>query len=148
MHRLSTFLIASAFAIASSACGSSSPTTPTTTTPNSYALLGKLSAAINGVPQSRVHEFLLGSGATVSITLASAIETMLDGTTLSTVTLGVGLGTVTNGVCTVIPGAYVAVPSGTSAQMAWAMPQGTNCVKLSDVTVQEGPVAYTITMTY
>lgn len=103
---------------------------------------------MNGVPQSFSSAFLLPSAGTVTVTLTSAVETMLDGSALSTVTVGVGLGTMTNGVCAVTPGAYITTASGTSAQMAWAMPAGTDCVQVSDVTVQEGAVAYAITLTY
>lgn len=92
--------------------------------------------------------FLLGAGATVTLTLTSAVETLLDGTTTSTINLGVGLGTMANGRCTVLPGAFVNTASATAAQMAWPMPAGTNCVEVSDVTVLEGPVAYAITLTY
>ena len=53
-----------------------------------------------------------------------------------------------SGVCTIIPGAYITTASGSTAQMAWSMPAGTNCVQISDVTVQEGPVSYTVTLTY
>ncbi len=152
IRRLSSFVLALVVLpalFASIGCGSttSSPTSPTTVS-NSYALLGKVPAAVSGVPQSFAHIFLLPAGATMSLTLTSATEVMLDGSVVSTVPLGVGLGTVTNGVCTVLPGAFVNTASATSPQMAWPMPAGTDCVLVSDVTVQEGAVSYAITLTY
>jgi len=149
MRRLSSFLSCALFVIGSAGCGSSpaSPTTSTAAT-NSYALTGLLPAAVNGVPQSQSQAFLLGQGATVLLRLTSASEAMLDGTTLSTVAVGLGLGTVTNGVCTVLPGAAVTASYSADVQLTFAMPAGNDCVQVSDVTVQQGPVSYTITLTY
>ena len=147
MRTLSTFVIvASALA---AGCGSSSdtPTAPTDYG-NSYAITGTVPAPIDGVPQVRTHGFLLSADSSVQVTLTAASETMADGTTLATVALGVGLGTMTNGVCTIVPGAATSTPSGTNVQLVWAMPQGTDCVQLSDVTTQEGPVAYTLSIKY
>ena len=149
MRRLSSFLLCLCLPIAAAACGSSS-TSPSTTADSTtgYRLSGTLAAAVSGVPQKSTHVFLLSAGATVTVTLTSAVETLLDGTTTSTINVGVGLGTMSNGTCTVLPGAFVNTASATAANMAWTMPAGTNCVEVSDVTVLEGPVAYAITLTY
>lgn len=149
MRRLSSFLFCALTVIGSAGCGSS-PASPTssTATANSYALTGVLPAAVNGVPQSQPQAFFLSQGATVLLRLTSASEAMLDGTTLSTVAVGLGLGTVTNGVCTVLPGAAITASSSADVQLTWAMPPGTDCVQVSDVTVQQGPVNYTITLNY
>lgn len=144
MKRLSSFCLLLALSSAS-ACGSTA-TSPTTEN-DTYALLGSVAAAVDGVAQQCSHTFLLPTAKKVTITLTSAVETMLDGTANSTVTLGLGLGTVVNNVCTVTPGAYVTAAGSTTAQMAWPMAAGTNCVLVSDVTMQEGPVAYQISMT-
>lgn len=149
MRRLSSFLFCALTVIGSAGCGSSatSPTSTATTT-NSYTLTGSLPAAVNGVPQIRSQAFLLSQGASVMLRLTSAAETMLDGTTLSTAVVGLGLGTVTNGVCTVLPGAAITASYSADVQLTWAMPQGTDCVQVSDVTTQQGPINYTITLTY
>jgi hypothetical protein len=146
MRPLSSFVIAILLAAASGGCGSSS--TSPTSVGSSYLLFGKLPAAIAGVPQTSAQTFQMSAAATVTLTLTSAVETMLDGTALSTINVGVGLGTVTNGVCTVLPGAFVNTVAGTAAQMAWPMPAGSDCLQISDVTTLEGPVAYTVKLTY
>lgn len=147
MRTLSTLVIvASALA---AGCGSSSdtPTTPTDYG-NSYSIIGTVPAPVDGVPQARTHSFLLSADSSVQVTLTAASETMTDGTTLSTVVVGVGLGTMSNGVCAVIPGAAISTASGTNVQLVWTMPAGADCVQLSDVTTQQGPVAYTLNLKY
>lgn len=147
MHRLSFVLAALPFIALSSACGSSSsPTSPTSVV--GYTLAGTVPAAIDGVPQAISHSFLLTADATVAVTLKSAVETLADGTTSSTVNLGVSLGTVVNGSCVPIADDFVNSAAGTTAQLTRTMSAGTDCVQISDVTVQEGPVAYSIAITY
>ncbi len=134
-------------AAASISCGSSSPTAPTSVG-NSYAVVGSVAAAIDGVRQSRTHNFLLDAQYAAAVTLTSAAETMLDGTVLSTVVMSISLGTVSDGVCQLIPGAGVTVSAGSSAQLLWTMPAGTDCIRVSDATTQEGPVAYGLSISY
>lgn len=145
MRSLSTFMVV-ALAASAAGCGSSSPTTPTSTI--GYTLLGQIPAAVNGAPETRSHTFLLSAQAAVSITLTSASEALLDGTTSTTVSLGLALGTMSNGACAPIDGAAVTTASGTSAQLTWTLPAGADCVQVSDVTIQEGPVNYAISLTY
>ena len=148
MRRLSSVFSFACLA-AAAACGSSSTSTsPSTTLTIGYQLLGKVVAAVNGVGQSTTHQFTLTSSASVAVTLNSAVETMLDGTANSTVPMGVSLGKVTNGVCAPLSGASVTTAGGATAQLTFSMPAGTNCLVVADTTVQEGPVAYTITLKY
>lgn len=135
---------------ASIGCGSTATTTTdsTTATGSSYLVVGRLAAAVNGVPQSVVHVFLTGGSGTATLTLTSASEAMLDGTALTTVPLGLGLGVYANGTCTLLPDASVTTASGSPAQLTTTVPAGSGCLKVWDVTTQEGIVSYTVTLTH
>jgi hypothetical protein len=127
---------------------SSATTSPSTPAGNSYTISGTVVAVVDGVRQSQSRNFLLDADYSVSVTLTSAVETMLDGTTLSTVVMGVSLGFVSDGVCKAIPGAAVTVAGSSAVQLVWIMPAGTDCLQISDATTQEGPVAYSASISY
>ena len=147
MRQLSSLVICSLLAVTASGCGSdstTSPTTPSTTSTFVYTLVGTVPAAVDGVRRSNTHQFVLGSSSAVSLVLTSATEALVDGTTLTTVVMGIGLGSVANGVCVVPAGSTIQATYSADVQLTKTLPQVTGCVVVSDVTVQEGPVTYQI----
>jgi hypothetical protein len=130
------------------ACDNSSGTTPTATSPNTTTttLTGTVPAAMNGAGQTASSPFTVGqSGGTVSVTLTSAVETFPNGTLKTDVVMGIGVGTPTGGTCTLPSGSPPALLSaGASSTISGALNAGAYCVQVSDQTVQQGPVAYTL----
>lgn len=87
-------------------------------------------------------------GGPVTITLTSAVLTRPDGTTNANVLMGLGAGTINNGVCVVAVTSYVTTVAGSSPQLAGNLAEGTYCVQVSDVSVQVGPVAFSVRITH
>jgi len=87
-------------------------------------------------------------GGSVTVTLTSAVETLPDGTLLPTVTMGLGIGTVTNGGCTLLAGAFATAQGSATPQLSGSLSAGTYCVQVSDVTNQLGPVSYAVAVTH
>ena len=69
-----------------------------------------------------------------------------DGTVQTTVQMGLGAGTVENGVCVVPVTAYVVTAAGSLPHLSGNLPAGTYCVQVSDVTSQTGPVVFAVTI--
>lgn len=142
-------------AAAASACGGSA-TSPSTTTSTTTAtvtnevLTGTVVAPVDGVLQSSFKTFVVNaSGGTLTVTLTSAVESMPDGTLLATVAMGLGVGTVTDGACTLVSGAFTTAQAGASPQLSGSsVAAGTYCVQLSDVTNQLGPVSYAVAVAH
>jgi hypothetical protein len=133
------------FALAVSACGSSTPVTSASTTVTTDILSGTVAAAVNGVPQTSTNNFTVGQGGgTVSITLTSAVETFPGGTTSATVTMGLGVGTASGTTCTLIAGSAPQIAPAGGVGISGTLSAGTYCVLVSDVTIQQGPVAYAV----
>src|SRR5258706_7665430 len=126
-------------AVAVSACSSpSSPSaTTTTTTPTTTTdvLLGTVVAPVDGVLQSSFNTFVIAQGGgALTVTLTSAVETLPDKTLLTTVTMGLGIGTVANGTCTLLTNAFTTAQAGSSPQLQGSsVAAGSYCVQLSDV---------------
>ena len=141
-----------AVAVVASACGSSSSaTTPasTTQTMTTDTFTGIVPAAVNGAMQSSFNQFVVGQGGgTVTLALTSAIETLPGNTYVANVTMGLGIGTPANGVCTLLSGTslYQTQPNALSPYGTFAA--GTFCVLIQDVTGQLGPVNYSIAVTH
>ena len=152
MRRL--ILIALPLALTAVACdnGSSSSTTPTTTTPQTFAteiFTGTVPVPVNGVLQSVFNPFTVGQGGgQISVTLTSAVETLPGGTLLTTVTVGLAIGTLSGTTCTIIPNASTPAQAGSVPQLSGSLAAGTYCVQLSDVTNQLGPVAYAVAVVH
>lgn len=128
------------------ACDNSSDTSltlPSPTVINDVAS-GTVPPPVNGVPQSAFSPFKQSVQGTVAITLTSAIETFPDGTRLTTVTMGLGIGTLSGSTCTLIANAFTPAVGGASAQLSGTLAAGDYCVLVSDVTIQLGPVAYAV----
>jgi hypothetical protein len=135
------------------ACGgsSSSPTAASTTqTVTNDVLSGTVPPPVNGVLQSSFNSFIVGQGGgAIAITLTSAIETFPDGTLLPTVTMGLGVGTVTNGACTLLANAFTTAQGGSAPQLSGTLgSNGTYCVQVSDVSTQVGPVNYSVLVSH
>ena len=137
-------------AVAASGCSgsetspSSTTTTTTTATLTNEVFTGTVAVPVDGIRQSSFNTFVVSSsGYGLTITLTSAVETLPGGTLLTTVTMGLGVGTVTDGVCTLVSGGFTTAQGGSSPQLSGSSAAaGTYCVQVSDVTNQLGPVAY------
>ena len=138
-----------------SACSGSttSPTTTTSTTTTATlgneVLTGTVGVPVNGVLQSSVNPFTVtAGGGTATFTLTSAVESMPDGTLLPTVTMGFGVGSLSNGVCTLLSGGFTTAQGGSVAQLSGTIAAGSYCVQVSDVSNQVGPVAYAVAISH
>ena len=108
-----------------------------------------MAAPVNSVLQSAANPFTVAqSNGTLSVTLTSAVETLPDGSLLSAVTMGLGVGTWSNGVCTLMPNTFVTAQGGSAAQLSGTINSGAYCVQISDVTGQLGPVAYAVALSH
>jgi len=134
--------------LAATACGgssSSSATAPSQTIATD-TLTGVVPAAVNGTPQSASNNFTVGQGGgTVTVTLTSAIETLPGGTQNPSVAMAMGVGTPSGSSCTLPAGsAPTILQAGANASLSGTLSAGTYCVLITDVTVQPGPVNYTV----
>ncbi len=147
-------LIALPVALTAVACnnGSSSSPTPTTATSQTFTtevLTGTVPVPVNGVLQSEFKPFTVGQGGgQISVTLTSAVETLPGGTLLTTVTMGLAIGTLSGTTCTIIPNASTPAQGGSVPQLSGSLAAGTYCVQLSDITNQVGPVAYAVAVVH
>lgn len=138
-------------AMTASGCGNSSTTSSTSPsqTITTEVLTGTVQPPVNGVLQSAFNTFVVGQGGgTVTVTLTSAVETLPGGTLLATVTMGVGVGTVSNGTCSLLSNAYVIAQASSATLLSGSVAAGTYCVQVSDVTNQLGPVAYALAVSH
>lgn len=110
-------------------------------------LTGTVAPPVNSVRQQAFRTYTVGQGGgPVEITLSSTVLTRPDGTTLTTVQMGLGAGTPVNGTCVVPEGAYVVATPGTTPHLSGSLTAGEYCVQVSDVTNQVGPVAFSVTV--
>ncbi len=133
------------------ACGGSSSSSLPTPSPTvtTDILTGTVPPPVGGVLQSSFNSVTIGQGGgTVTITLTSAVETFPGGTLLTTVTMGLGIGTAAGGVCTPAQGAFTTAQGGAVPQLSGTLAAGTYCVVVSDVTSQLGPVAYAVAVAH
>jgi hypothetical protein len=143
-----TLLMIVGTACSSGGSSSSSLTTPTPTISNDV-LTGTVQPPVGGVLQSSFNAFNVGQGGgTVQVTLTSAVETFPDGTLLSTVAMGLGVGTPSGGTCTPLTNAFTIAQAGSAPQLTGTLSAGAYCVQLSDVTNQLGPVAYAVAVSH
>jgi len=133
---------------------SGSSTSPSTTTPptgpvTNEVFTGTVPAASNGVLASSTNPFTVAVGnGNLSVTLTSAVEAMPDGTVLPTVTMGLALGTWSNGSCTIETSTFTPAQGGSVAQLSGTIAAGSYCVQVSDVTNQVGSVAYAVAVSH
>lgn len=64
------------------------------------------------------------------------------------IVMGIGLGTVADSLCTLLPGASTNAQPGAAAQLAGIVSTGTLCADVYDVGNQTTPVSYTLTVTH
>jgi hypothetical protein len=129
------------------ACGGSSNNTTTTTpTLNSETLSGTVPPPVAGVRQAASVPFNVGSpGGTVQVTLTSAVETHPDGTLNPNVVMGIAVGNPSAGGCTLAAGNVpILLQSGANSAISGTAAAGVYCVQVSDVTNQQGTVAFTL----
>jgi hypothetical protein len=129
-------------------CNNNNSTTTTSASPTlaTETDTGTVPAAVNGVPQSASNNFTVGQGGgTVTVTLTSAVETLPGGMLNSTVSMGLGVGTPSGTTCTLLPGTAPSIfQAGAAATLSGNLGTGAFCVEVLDVTVQQGPVVYTV----
>jgi len=131
------------------ACSSSSTSSPVTTAPstNTITVTGVVPAAVNGVGQSDpvLHAFNVGqSGGTVTFTLTSAVETFPGGTLVPGIVMGLAVGTPTAATCSLTAGVTPTLVQAGPTGISGTLNGGAYCVQISDATIQQGPVAYTL----
>jgi len=113
-------------------------------------LPGTVPAPVNGVRQAASVLFAVATpGGTVTVTLTSAVETHPDGTTNPNVVMGVAVGTPSGTTCTLGAGNVPALlQAGANSSLSGTAGSGAYCVQVSDVTNQQGPVAFTIVVSH
>jgi hypothetical protein len=65
-----------------------------------------------------------------------------------TIIMGLGIGTVSNAVCTLLPGGSTIIPAGPVAQLSGTVNAGAYCVMVFDAGNQLADVAYSVTVTH
>jgi hypothetical protein len=115
----------------------------------SEVLSGTVAAPVNGQVQRTFRTFTVGQGGgDVTVTLTSAVQTLPDGTQQTNMLMGLGAGTVTGNTCVVPVTAFATVRPATTPQLQGSLAAGTYCIEVSDVTMQTGPVAFSVTVTH
>jgi hypothetical protein len=110
---------------------------------------GIVGPPVNDVLQRTFRTYTVGQGGgPVTITLTSAVLTRPDGSTNAAVLMGLGAGTIVNGVCSVAVTSFVTTAAGSTPQLAGNLGEGTYCVQVSDVTSQVGAVAFSVKITH
>jgi hypothetical protein len=148
--RLPVYLLLAATA---ASCSGSSSSSASTTAPSQTittdVLTGTVPAPVNGVLQSSSNNFTVGQGGgTVSVTLTSATETLPGGSLLTTITMGLNVGSSSISGCTPLANAFTTAVAGGTPQLSGSLSAGTYCVIVSDVTNQLGPVAYAVAVSH
>jgi hypothetical protein len=141
-------LVALVLVLTTVACSSGGSTTsPVTTAPSTTTITvsGIVPAAVNGVGQSAFNNFNVGqSGGAVTLTLTSAVETYPSGMLIAGVVMGLAVGSPTGGTCTVSAGVTPQPVQPGATGLSGSLNAGAYCVQVSDLTIQQGPVAYTL----
>lgn len=151
-HAWNRVIVGVLASVSLSACGgsSTSPSTITTsTTVINEVLTGTVAPPVNDALQSSSNPFTVNSSdGTLNVTLTSAVETMPDGSLLANVTMGLGLGSWSNGTCTLLTGGFTTAQPSSVAQLSGTSAAGSYCVQVSDVTNQRGPVSYAVAVSH
>jgi hypothetical protein len=134
----SSFAAIALLAFSAIACGGSgaAPTTvpPAMRTTDTFSG----SVPING---SVFHTFAVSQTGEVDVTLSAAAPS-------PTVVMGIGLGTIVESQCSLLPGASANVQPGASAQLSGIVTAGTLCAEIHDAGNQTAPVSYTLSVTH
>jgi hypothetical protein len=119
------------------ACSKDATTTPTpTVTRTTDTFTGTVP-----VGGSAYHTFSVTATGQVDLTLTAA-------TPPSTITMGVGIGVVSDANCVDVAGASGRAQPGAAAQVSGTVSPGTLCAEIHDVGNQAAPVSYTLTVTH
>jgi hypothetical protein len=141
MTRSTTLGLALALVAATAACGGSSSDNSNITAPTGTLVTDTFTGTVP-VGGLDFHNFTVTAGGTVNATLVAAGPP-------STITMGFAIGTPgTTGVCSLLSGAQVTTPPGTTAQLTGSLAAGTYCVEVVDVGNAAGPIAYTVTVAH
>jgi hypothetical protein len=105
--------------------------------------MGTVPPPVNGVLQSDTKPFTTTQSGTVTLTLLSAVETIPGGVPFPTVQIGVGVGTLSGGTCSV-PAGNSFTASSSTGPVSGTFSAGAYCLQMSDVISQLGPVQYAI----
>jgi hypothetical protein len=141
MTRSTTLGLALALVAATAACGGASGDSSSITTPTGTLVTDTFTGTVP-IGGLDFHNFTVTTGGTVNATLVAAAPP-------STITMGFAIGTPgTTGVCSLLSGAQVTTPPGTTAQLTGSLAAGTYCVEVVDVGNAAGPIAYTVTVAH
>jgi hypothetical protein len=130
--------------LASAACsGGSSSGTPTTPSSPPLAPTNDTFTGTVSVGGSDAHQFVVKlSNGLLTATLTAAGPP-------PTIAMGLGIGTISSGTCTLIPNGSIITTAGATAQLTGANFQaGTYCVAVFDVGQQTGDVTYSVTVAH
>jgi hypothetical protein len=144
--------VALVLVLTSAACSSGSSTSPITTAPslNTIMVTGTVPAAVNGVGQSDpvLHPFSVGSSGgtpgTVTFTLTSAVETYPGPMFVPGIVMYLAIGAPNGTTCTLSAGVSPTLIPVSATGISGAVNPGSYCVQISDATIQQGPVNYTL----
>lgn len=140
-HRAWGFLVVTL--VMSSACsgGGSTTTSPTTTTPAAAVTTDVFTGTVP-VGGSDVHNFTVAlSNGQINVILTAAGPP-------STIFMGLGVGTPSNGACSLFSGAAVTTQAGTLAQISGTAQAGSYCVGVYDVGNQTADITYSVTVSH
>jgi hypothetical protein len=141
MTRSTTLGLALALVAATAACGGASGDNSSITTPTGNLVTETFTGTVP-VGGLDFHNFTVTTGGTVNATLVAAGPP-------STITMGFAIGTPgTTGVCSLLSGAQVTTPPGSTAQLTGPLNAGTYCLAVVDVGNAAGPIAYTVTVAH
>jgi len=130
--------------LACPACsGGSSSGTPTTPSSPPLAPTNETFTGTVSVGGSDAHQFVVKlSNGLVAATLTAAGPP-------TTIAMGLAIGTISSGTCTLIPNGSIITPAGASPQLSGTNFQaGTYCVAVFDVGQQTGDVTYSVTVAH
>jgi hypothetical protein len=84
-----------------------------------------------------------------SVSQTGEVDVMLGAAAPSpAIVMGIGLGTIVESQCALLPGASANVQPGASAQLSGIGTAGTLCAEIHDAGTQTGPVTYTLSVTH
>ena len=127
--------------------GSTAATTPTQTLVTDI-LTGTVNVPVGTALQTATNPFTVGQGGgTITVTLTSAIETLPGGALLTTVQMGLAVGTQSGSTCTPLANGST-TGAGGAAILSGSVTAGNYCVLVSDITNQLGPVAYAVAVNH
>jgi hypothetical protein len=141
MTRSTTLGLVLALVAATAACGGASGANSGITAPTGTLVTDTFTGTVP-VGGLDFHNFTVTTGGTVNATLVAAAPP-------STITMGFAIGTPgTTGVCSLLSGAQVTTPPGSTAQLTGSLAAGTYCVAVVDVGNAAGPIDYTVTVAH